>query len=294
MVRFATLLFFSQNSERMLGKSQVMTSIKRNGFWLLISWIMSLSLAQESRSEIIQFTLNPALSSLTFNGNANVAGFGNFILARQGPTGVNDPNSLITQFTGTVTADVNSFLNPSSIQFNSASIVASNNGSWLPTQGNISLASPANYGFTADIGNGAIRNLSFNLTSGVMSISGGSFAPATQLFTNLPGGTLHIGGPLGFSDVNMTSIVTSNPPNRPNTTLTNATVTSTASLLTISLPVDFNFDYNIPGNPNVNGNFRYSGSLAFTAVPEPTSFLLLGSCGIVGGIIRWRKRRVIV
>jgi len=271
-----------------------MTSFKRYGFWLVVSWIMVLSLARESRSEIIQFTLDPTRSSLTFRGNANVAGIGNFDFLPQGL------NSLITQYTGTVTADVSSFLNPSSIQFNSASIVASNNGSWVPsvtTNGtNLTTPAPANYGSTAAIGNGAIRNLSFNLTSGAMSISGGSFGPATQLFTNLPGGTLHIGGAAGESNVNMTSIVDATAPSRPNTTLTNATVTSTASLLTISLPVDFNFNYNIPGDPNVNGNLGYSGTLVFTAVPEPTSFLLLGSCGIVGGIIRsrTRKRRVIV
>ena len=51
-----------------------MTSFKRYGFWLFVSWIMVLSLARESRSEIIQFTLDPTRSSLTFRGNANVAG----------------------------------------------------------------------------------------------------------------------------------------------------------------------------------------------------------------------------
>jgi len=243
-----------------------------------------------ARAEIVTFNLNSTLSQLNLTGNAVVTGAGNFLFATQAS------GSLSTRFSGSITADLNSFLNPTSITFQSANIVGLNSGVWIPDDngvpfvGNPPAGFAANYGIEATFGVGAIRGLTFNLGStGAQAIVGGSFANASQQWN-------HSGGKFDLRafqiDAGGTSNLTAIGNNLvANTNATSGIISVANGIATMTLPVQISIPYSVPGTPAVAGTFIYTGTLTATAVPEPSSIALIAMCGIsyIGTRLRNRK-----
>lgn len=129
----------------------------------------------------ITFTVDPSQSSLTISSASLTAPIVGAIPLQQ-----QAPGSLVTDFGGTVEADVS----PASIQFvGGSSIVASNSGSWMPGVGGAGGSAPANYGGQASISFPvsfsalvAMRGIVVDATSGPLAISGGTFPAETMIF----------------------------------------------------------------------------------------------------------------
>jgi hypothetical protein len=140
-----------------------------------------------------------------------------FVVAVQTPMSAQDAEgtSLTTTYSGTVTVDVDSLTNPTSITFIAANAVAANSGDWLPavgggTEGDPEIdgdadpgeRAPANYGFVLDLGGpsaavlyGASRDTILSLNSPAKPITAGQFDP----------GNINITVPQGTFDANLSS-----------------------------------------------------------------------------------------
>jgi hypothetical protein len=254
------------------------------GLLVAMSWLFYNSPTQ---AEIVVFTIDSVTSQLTLSGNADVGGVGNFLFGTQAA------GSLTTRYTGTITADVNSLTNPTSITFQNANIVSQVNGQWIPAVegGALGPAADGNYGLNATFGVGAIRNLSFNLGStGVQAVNGaGNFSNASQQWSH-SAGTFDIraaDNSVGGTS-NMTAIANNIVLNT-NATLGSLAVNGPNILLT--LPVQLSIPYFVPGTPTVGGNFIYNGTVSGTAVPEPSSLAVLSLLG-TGAFLR-RKRSIV-
>lgn len=249
----------------------------------LLTFLAILTLAIPSANAgIVVFNIQSSSSSLAVSGTANVSGVGNFVFGDQA-TG-----SRVTQFAGTITVDVDSFSNPTSITFLSADVQALVNGQWLPAVGGGSLnpAGDGNYGVATPFGFGAWRNLTFGIgNNGAASIDGsGNFASGTQQWAHSGGQLdLRIGDDSNGGTSNLTEIASDTVGN------TGGTANySSGPIATLTLPVAVSFNYLIPGTPTVQGVMNYNGTLVATAVPEPSSAVLLGSLTLLG--LAFRRR----
>jgi hypothetical protein len=199
---------------------------------------------------------------------------------------------LLTQFSGTITAVLDNFRNPTSITFQDANIVGSVNGTWQPndTGGDFEPAGEGNYGIAAgEFGVGKIRNLAFSLGStGAASIAGGQFQHASQEWSHSAGNldirafAIPAGGTSSLTGIAQSDVL--------NTSATDGSFSVAGDLATLVLPVDIVFAYEVPGNPLVTGQLRYTGALTATAVPEPSSLMLLSIAALFGLAFHWRRR----
>jgi hypothetical protein len=229
--------------------------------------------------ETVVFTIDPNSSSLTVSGEAVVGGFGTF------PFGEQAAGSLVTSYSGSITATVDNVLAPGSITFDGADIVAAISGQWQPNNSGNGLtpASDANYGVRAALGDGKIRNLSFELvTAGAATVTGGQFPSSNQDWSHKTG------------DFDVFSPVVGDGSTGPLTDFAGGVVSSTAGdgslslsgkTLTLTLPVNISIPYNVPGSPTLTGFFGYTGTIVATAtvtVPDvPGSFVF--HAGWTGG-----------
>jgi hypothetical protein len=184
---------------------------------------------------------------------------------------------LKTTYTGTITVDVDSLTNPTTITFLSASAVAANSGNWLPEVGggsvgdpgvegdaNPGTAAPANYGFFLDYGPGlavmygASRDSIFSLDAPAQPVVAGQFDPAP----------LRVTIPQGEFDANISSNVFGDSAARQTTT----------DLTGMNCVV--NADTNNNGCGGAMGSYSVAGNLATLTVP--IDFRIGGGTPVVG------------
>lgn len=236
--------------------------------------------SSNARAVPISFTFDSSLSSITLDGS-----FSGIPLQEQGP------GSKTTSYSGTILVDVDNPLAPTTIQLLGSSAVAAISGQWLPqagggpAAGDPGVAQDANYGLFLNagaLGNawGAVRNLVFDVTSGVEPVVLGLFA-STQTLT-ITTGQFAVNAPALFGGPSEDDLATD--------TLTNAATPSSYSvagpLATLTIPISI-ID---AGDLTV----MYTGQLVATAtVPEPASAalasaMLVGMCGMA--VVARRRR----
>jgi hypothetical protein len=228
----------------------------------------------------ITFQLDPSQSSIALAGF-----FGAIPLSEQAP------GSATTTYSGPISVDVDNPLAPTTIQLLGSSAVAAINGQWLPeagggpAAGNPGMAQDANYGLFLNagaLGNawGAVRNLVFDVTSGVEPVVLGQF-PSTQTLT-VTTGQFAVNAPALFGGPSEDDLATD--------TLTNAALPSSysvsGSLATLTIPISIVDQADL--------TVMYTGQLVATAtVPEPASAALAGVMliSVVGAAAAGRRRK---
>jgi len=218
------------------------------------------------RAELIQFTIDQTQSALTISGT-----FAGFAIEPQG-TG-----SLMARYTGTLVADVG----VSDIQFVGGSIIAAiTNGNWEPAAGGAQGTAPANYGgevvnFFVN-GKAALREVRFDLTSDVLSVSAGAFTAHALSFNFAPAANsvIDYSYSSAFGSSGSGSQVLAGAST--NATSTNGTLIAQGNESVLTIPVD------ISGSLTVNLNevqYRFRGQLvgraAASAPVQITSFQLI-------------------
>ncbi len=247
--------------------------------------LVLLSMAWSAHADLYVFDLSLANSTLALTGNANVEGVGNFNFNPQAA------GALTTQFSGTITVDIDDLINPTSMTFQSANIFGAVNGQWAPNNDGSGLTPPSdgNYGIDVGFGVGKIRDLSFNLGStGAIVVTGGQFANTSQSWLH-SGGNLDLFSP-ALGDGGTAALTDIASASSTNASATNGMLQATGGIATLTLPVEITFAYLVPGTPNVGGFFTYTGTLSgITAVPEPSSMAMLGLVGLAAA--GWRRTK---
>ena len=182
----------------------------------------------------LTFTLDNSQSQVTVSGN--LAGFA---MVPQG-TG-----SLMTSYSGNLSAD----LGASSIQFTGTnSFNALVNGSWQPLSGGASGSAPADYGAQASVDffpfgfitvDGAMRNISLELTSPLLAVSAGSFNGASLVFA-----FASTNAALDYHSSLLSGSLAANG-YATNTVATGATVSVIGSRQTLVIPIDATFYFKL-------------------------------------------------
>lgn len=253
-----------------------------------------------AQAAVTNWTIQSAYSSLTVS--ARYVENGNFYTVFYDPQGVNSlrttfHGSIITQQTETIPGI------PADIQFLSASIAANNSGNWDPLPGGSTGTAPANYGLEfgdfLTSAHGAIRDIQFSLSSGILSLSG---APPAQSFSSSITAEF-LSGAFDFRGVGIfvnlgegsndfagqTSTFTSNATLAYGPTVTTLTIPSTIGFI-----VPF-FSEETSSSPESGLYFELTGSIRATAptesVPEANSLALLGLAGSVIGFLGYRRHR---
>lgn len=242
-----------------------------------------LFLANQVRADIV--TLNITSGSLVLTGNAEVVGVGTFNYVEQGA------GSLSTTYGGSFSVNVDNVFAPSNITFTAANVDANTNGTWSPNNAGNSQtpASLADYGVRVNqiLANGKLRNIVFNVTSGLAPVVGGNFAVGTQSWSYTTGNIDM------FSDVLNDGTSATLTGTASNTNANVGTYSVAGNIITMTVPISIALPYSIPGNPTVNGSNIFTGTLtAIAAVPEPGT-IALASVGIllVGGMAMRRRRQ---
>lgn len=235
-----------------------------------ILFLLGCILAPQTKAFV--FVIDSSSSSLSLSGS--VAGFA---LQQQGA------GSLSTTYSGTIDAD----FDLSSIQFNSAIATAAISGNWQPLPGGGSGAAPANYGGQASLGGlgtafGAGRNFVFDITSGVIPLSGASF-DTSQLTISPTTGALDYSSPFGGGSTNLSGLFGMNQ-------VTMGNISVAGGIATLTIPVQITQTLTLVSSGDTT--ITLAGNIVATAVvPEASPFQLiaLGGFLLVGGL--WFKRR---
>jgi len=220
-------------------------------------------------------------------------------------------------YSGKIVADITS----TTIQFLSqSSLTAGNSGNWTPgtdysnytgvdnqydgvndgifADGYVEVAEPANYGLLTDlsilgpavlgqrpISHSAIRDVVFSVTdSAAKSLVGGVFDEANTDF-NFTAGTVYYasGGSPPTTDLTLGPAWIFADPTI--ATSASGTLVKTPGLWTLTTPVEFEVSYNV----NFLGiTTTFAGTIVATAVPEPSSLMLLGCSAL--GLVALRRR----
>ncbi len=251
-------------------------------FFLFAILVGNIGLA---KADFLTFNLVIPSSSLTLSGIANVpAAGGSFAYAAQGA------GSLVTTYAGTFGVNVDNVLNPTTISFASAILDANSNGSWLPSNGGgTSTLAVGDYGISvaAIAANAKLRDVIFNLSAASTGVTAGTgaFSVAGQTFQHTGGSIDVFSAPLGGGD---TALLTTSGLN---VNAASGTYTVAGGIATLTIPVTFTAAYSIPG-AGVTGTNTFTGTLVgVTAVPEPSSMILMG--GMFGCAALWRKRKTL-
>lgn len=259
----------------------------------------------------VLFNVDPALSSLSITSDVSLF---NTHIATSDPQG---DNALTVSYSGKIVADVT----PTTIQFlSTSSLTAGNSGNWTPgsnyddytgvddqydgindgifADGYVEVAEPANYGLLTDlsalgpavigqrpISSSAIRNVAFSIAdSAPKSLVGGVFDEANTDF-NFTAGTVYYasGGPPPITDLLLGPDWIHMQPTA--ATSASGTLVKSPGLWTLTTPVEFEVSYIV--------NFltittTFAGTIVATAVPEPSSLMLLGCSAL--GLVALRRR----
>ena len=239
-----------------------------------------------ANASILTFNLAVPSSNLALSGSASVTGAGVVNYAAQGGAA-----SLSTTYAGSFTVDVNDLFNPTSIRFVSGALVANSNGSWLPNNGgtNGTTAAVGDYGFAAPsiTANGKLRDVVFSFSAASTNVTAGTgaFSVLGQTFQHTAGSIDLFSATLagGGSSALVNSGV--------NSSAASGTYTVAGGIATLSIPVTVNIGYAIAiPNSGVLGTNTFTGTLVgVTAVPEPSSMILIG--GAFGCVAFLRRRR---
>lgn len=228
-------------------------------------------------------TIDRDASSLTLNGK--LSGF-DFLEQAAG--------SMTTNYTGSITVDVDDFFSPTTISILSANADAEVNGVWLPKLGGSTGSSDANptppadgdYGIKAqlfgqDAAFAAARDLVFDITSGPENVAGGMFT-SSETLTVVTGFfdswvTPQVGGGGGHDDVSG-DIYLRDPASPTQSSYSVLGNTATLTIPVRGLLVD-------------DGDFTsFTGTLVATAqVPEPSTLILV--MGAIVGALSLRRRK---
>ena len=162
------------------------------------------------------------------------------------------------------------------------------NGTWQPLAGGGSGSAPADYGAQATIPGfgtafGAGRNLVFNITSGVIALSGMSF-DASQLTISPTTGALDFNSPFGSGSTDLSGLFGSNQATAGNLSIVGGTAT-----LTIPVQITQTLTLVSPGDTTIT----LAGNIVATAVvPEASTSYLLIAGGIFLVIALRMQRRL--
>ncbi len=217
------------------------------------------------------FTINPLQSMLTLSG----------VLAGSTAT-PQPPSGFLTSYSGTIDATVLA----NSVQFNGAQAVAANSGNYSPMAGGGAGTAPGNYGgmFTAGgffPGTFALRGLMASLSSGAISLTGGSFDASQLMFSVLAGSADYRVAALAM--MGTASLVGDTGQNG----MGNGTISIVNGVQTLTIPIDVTIIFTA-----VNANdsmFRLQGLIVATAVPEPATYVLFGM-GLLVCAQRFRRK----
>jgi hypothetical protein len=200
-------------------------------------------------AELRTFTIDQARSSLAISGT-----FAGIAIEPQ------EPGSLVTSYTGTIEADVTG----SEIVLTGGSIIAAlTNGNWEPAAGGIPGVAPANYG--GEVANflvsglAALREVRFDVTSGVLPVNGGEFNAQEVVFNFIPAATSVIDYTysitFGSSGNGSQALVGTSM----NITPTNGTLVAQGDETVLTIPVDIAGSLTVL-NPN-DVQYRFRGQL---------------------------------
>ena len=234
--------------------------------------LLIVSFAGTIRADV--FTLDPNASTLTISGSNAIAG----TIVPHGP------GSLTTSYSGTIDAT----LGGNSITFNMADAMAAITGSWQPAPGmGAGTTAPADYGIaftTSSTTNAyaAVRNLTLDLTSGAIPVTGTAF-DASQISIS-SSGTTDYTSILGNGSVDLTTL------GAKQNTATAGMLTMSGNIETLTIPVNITEMLSIV-SPN-DTTVTFTGTLVATeTIPEPsTAALLFVGCAAVAACVSCRCR----
>lgn len=182
------------------------------------------------------FTVDQSQSEIAMSGL--MAGFA---MMPQGP--VHGSGALITSYSGSINAN----LSGSAIQFTGGSaIIAQTNGVWQPAAGGVAGSAAADYGPKAMVFisssfvtvNGALRNISFDMTSPVLTINSGGFAGTNLVFSFASNNAVFDYNDGVAGSVPLAGYAT-------NTVATAATLTVNGGKQTLFIPIDAQFVFSL-------------------------------------------------
>lgn len=257
--------------------------------WVAMAAFVLSSLTLSSRAAMLEFVVDPDLSSLTITPSVLAGG----VLPL--PSTLQGPNSFTAKYSGSIIANVT----PTSIQFlPTTNLVAGNSGNWRPgtdysnypgdsgdPNGYINTAEPANYGVITDLSSIGLSSESPTATRDfVVSLADpapkllvtGAFDEAGSL-TEIVDGTVYYSAGGGEPITDLTLPVIVHTPTA--VTVDSGTLAKSGPVRTLTVPVSFTVSY------WVNLLFlstEYSGTIVATAVPEPSSaVLIVGSAALL-------------
>lgn len=213
------------------------------------------------------FTVDTNQSTITISGS--VAGF---TFAEQGA------GSLTTAYGGTIQAAQTA----GTIQFTGQSLIqAQNSGAWQPKSDGSTGSEPANYGALANAGfataKAALRSLQFDVTSPVITVSGGQFDSRSLTFqfpAGAPSTLAYNAGFLGSGVKSLTGYAT-------NKVTAVATLATAGSQQTLTIPVDATFLFTLLAQNDTTINVK--GQLV--AVRGAAAPLTIQSVGVANGTV---------
>ena len=222
---------------------------------LLFSCVL-LILILTGQAAPVTFTIDNSQSVITVSGLIV-----NFAMTPQGP------GALITSYSGSINADPSG----STIQFTGgSSINAHTNGIWQPVAGGTAGSASADYGAVASVNYppfgfitvyGGLRNISFDVTSPVLPVTGGGFNGTNLVFSfaSINAALDYYSGILNGS-LALTGYAT-------NTVATGATETVNGSKETLVIPIDATFYFKLKSANDTT--VHLTGQLVATNVIAP-------------------------
>jgi hypothetical protein len=221
----------------------------------------------------VTFTIDNSQSTIFASGL-----FANFALTPQA-TG-----SSITSYSGSVNAD----LTGSTIQFTGGSLVNANtNGVWQPAAGGASGSAAADYGLQASVNlpphgfytfDCALRNLSLDVTSPVLTVGSGSFNGTNLIFSFASNNAvMDYYSSYKAGSVTLGGYATN--------AATGATLSVTGSVQTLTIPINATFVFTVlsanDSSVHLIGQIVATNVLTAAAVPIIQSFFISGQNVVV-------------
>ena len=198
----------------------------------------------------------------------------------------------VTQWTGTITVQVDNPFNPTTLTIISANLVAQDSGTWQPGLNGAAGSAPGNYGLvfaTGAAGNvfAAVRSASASLSSTPLTLSG-----VGGSYSFLPGGASlnPTGGAVDYRNAILGNGRT-NPSSAPaaDNSATPGALNITGSTVSFQIPLDVSIPVTV-GTAG-SGTIRLVGTLNATgAIPEPSTWAL-AAAGLSGLVVAGMRRR---